>query len=184
MLRFILGGIGLAAAGYGLKKYFENEENHDTIRYGIAKAENWMSKADEKVCEFLGEKPNEFTKGLAAEMGIDRDFFTITQKKLEQALQTELNPGDFLELLGEVMDDIETQAIGIDINLQVVQFDVRLTEAKVMLYEIKKLIKSKINSFVNDRLLFELKIEKNLKELLDEFNKLEVYIPNTNSQNA
>ena len=56
MVPFIIGGIALAATGYGVKKYLENDDNRDKVIDKLDDAYNWFDKTEQKGLEFFENK--------------------------------------------------------------------------------------------------------------------------------
>lgn len=48
MLPFVLGGVALATTGYGIKKFLDNETNHDKIDQALTKGIEWLDSVDQK----------------------------------------------------------------------------------------------------------------------------------------
>lgn len=46
MLPFVLGGVALAATGYGVKKFFEDDENRDKLEDTLIRGYDWMFNSD------------------------------------------------------------------------------------------------------------------------------------------
>ena len=61
MLPFIIGGVALAATGYGIKRYIENEENYEKI-------DEAFLRFNEKIDEYE-ERTNNFFDGLKVTIG-------------------------------------------------------------------------------------------------------------------
>lgn len=61
MLPIILGGIALAATGYKLKKYLEDDENEEKITKVLNDGYEWLEKTDERVINWIDSfiYPNE-----------------------------------------------------------------------------------------------------------------------------
>lgn len=53
MLPFILGGVAIAATGYGIKKFFTNENNFDKIDDALTKGIDWLDSVDQKTEKFF-----------------------------------------------------------------------------------------------------------------------------------
>ncbi|MDQ1267866.1 MAG: hypothetical protein QG560_509 [Campylobacterota bacterium] len=61
MLPFIIGGVALAATGYGIKRYIENEDNYEKI-------DEAFLRFNEKIDEYE-ERTNNFFDGLKVTIG-------------------------------------------------------------------------------------------------------------------
>ncbi|MCX6076291.1 MAG: hypothetical protein NTW78_05305 [Campylobacterales bacterium] len=111
MLPLIIGGVALAATGYGIKKFLENEDNQDKVSDAIMSGCDWIDGAHQKTDKFfdgLSENAERFfdekdtqTKplyiDLSGEVGefmpklrqfakVKRDFLISTHKELRVAL--------------------------------------------------------------------------------------------------
>ncbi len=75
MLRLILGGVTLAAAGYGLKKYLEDEENADKVQDKLIKGYEWIDRAE--------QRSDEFFDGLIEKLDLDEDNNQTEESKHE-----------------------------------------------------------------------------------------------------
>lgn len=53
MLPFILGGVAIAATGYGIKKFFSDESNLDKIDDALMKGIDWLDSVDQKTEGFF-----------------------------------------------------------------------------------------------------------------------------------
>ncbi len=53
MLPFFLGGVALAATGYGVKKFFDDDENRDKLEDILIKGCDWIDEVDKKAEEFF-----------------------------------------------------------------------------------------------------------------------------------
>lgn len=175
MLRVLLSGIGLAAAGFGIKKYLENEANHDSIGYALTKAQNLMSRADAKMDEWLGENRNTFQRQIADSFGVEEEFLNGNEKKFQKAIEEGVDIERYLHLLGEIRDETDMEIEKIDMALRVIDFDVRLTEIKLALYDFKDLIKTKLNKLIQEDTRFGFYPDEDLQEILDGLAKLRVY---------
>jgi|GEM_PF-2290031 len=51
MLPFVLGGVALAATGFGIKKYFDNEENREKLEDTTFRIADWLVNSDMKDVE-------------------------------------------------------------------------------------------------------------------------------------
>lgn len=65
MLPLIIGGVALAATGYGVKKFFENDENRDKVEDALMKGYDWIDEVDRKTDDFFD--------GLIERLGIAED---------------------------------------------------------------------------------------------------------------
>jgi len=48
MLPFLIGGVALAATGYGVKKYLESDENCEKVQEALFKGCDWLDEVSEK----------------------------------------------------------------------------------------------------------------------------------------
>lgn len=55
MLPLLIGGVALAATGYGVKKYFESDENCEKAQEVLFKSCEWLDEASEKSDQFFDE---------------------------------------------------------------------------------------------------------------------------------
>ena len=117
MVPFIIGGIALAATGYGVKKYLENDDNRDKVIDKLDDAYNWLDKTEQKVSRagkeinltvkeyqlllLLAETPKRiFSKQQISEQVWDINFSTNTntievyinflRKKIDKGFDTKL----------------------------------------------------------------------------------------------
>ncbi len=82
MLPFIIGGIALAATGYGIKKYFEDEDNYEKIDEYEEETKNHTSRVDLSEVLFSSQniEPTDIVKKPKTK------FFKITLHDLQTAL--------------------------------------------------------------------------------------------------
>ena len=53
MLPLIIGGVALAATGFGIKKYFESDENCEKAQEALLKGCDWLDEVSEKSEQFF-----------------------------------------------------------------------------------------------------------------------------------
>lgn len=53
MLPLFIGGVALAATGYGIKKYFESDENCEKVQEALFKSCEWLDDVSEKSEQFF-----------------------------------------------------------------------------------------------------------------------------------
>ena len=53
MLPLLIGGVALAATGYGIKKYFESDENCEKAQEALFKGCEWLDDVSEKSEQFF-----------------------------------------------------------------------------------------------------------------------------------
>lgn len=53
MLPLIIGGVALAATGFGIKKYFESDENCEKAQEALFKGCDWLDEVSEKSEQFF-----------------------------------------------------------------------------------------------------------------------------------
>lgn len=90
MLPLVLGGVALAATGYGLKKFFEDDDNREKLTDSLMRQYDWIDEADRKTQNFFDKLQDKV-----------ENFFDGNPKNIE----VELNDED--ELLPEVREAIE-----------------------------------------------------------------------------
>lgn len=63
MVPLIIGGVALAATGYGIKKFLENDSNQDKVEDALMKGYDWLDEAEQKSDKFfdgLSEKAERY----------------------------------------------------------------------------------------------------------------------------
>lgn len=55
MLPYIIGGIAIAATGYGIKKFFNDERNYDKIDDALIRGYDYIDETDEKISRFFDD---------------------------------------------------------------------------------------------------------------------------------
>jgi len=53
MLPLLIGGVALAATGYGIKKYFQSDENCEKMQESLFKGCEWLDDVSEKSDQFF-----------------------------------------------------------------------------------------------------------------------------------
>lgn len=76
MLPYIIGGVALAATGYGVKKFLAQDENYQKLEDSLIKGYDWLDEAEKKaetVFEEVDQKLEEFFTAKEEQKG--RSFF-------------------------------------------------------------------------------------------------------------
>ena len=97
MVPFIIGGIALAATGYGVKKYLENDDNRDKVIDKLDDAYNWFNKTEQKGLEFFDN----------LEKKVDDHFDNERKRKKDDILYVDLSDNDESYILPELKEYVE-----------------------------------------------------------------------------
>ena len=97
MVPFIIGGIALAATGYGVKKYLENDDNRDKVIDKLDDAYNCLDKTEQKGLEFFDN----------LEKKVDDHFDNERKRKKDDILYVDLSDNDESYILPELKEYVE-----------------------------------------------------------------------------
>lgn len=97
MVPFIIGGIALAATGYGVKKYLENDDNRDKVIDKLDDAYNWLDKTEQKGLEFFDN----------LEKKVDDHFDNERKRNKNDILYVDLSDNDESYILPELKEYVE-----------------------------------------------------------------------------
>lgn len=74
-----------------------------------------------------------------------------------------------MQLLGQIGDMIDDEVESLSASLKLIQLYIGLTKAKLALYDVKNIIKSKLSKLSNGNSFLDLHINENLRKILNEF---------------
>lgn len=97
MVPFIIGGIALAATGYGVKKYLENDDNRDKVIDKLDDAYDWLDKTEQKGLEFFDN----------LEKKVNEHFADKTEPTKDDILFVDLSDNDESYILPELKEYVE-----------------------------------------------------------------------------
>lgn len=97
MVPFIIGGIALAATGYGVKKYLENDDNRNKVIDKLDDAYDWLDKTEQKGLEFFDN----------LEKKVDDHFDNKRKRKKDDILYVDLSDNDESYILPELKEYVE-----------------------------------------------------------------------------
>ena len=97
MLPFIIGGVALAATGYGIKKYLEYDDNRDKVIDKLDDAYSWLDKTEQKGLDFFDD----------LEKKVDEHFADETEPTKDDILFVDLSDNDESYILPELKEYVE-----------------------------------------------------------------------------
>ncbi|WP_170019395.1 hypothetical protein [Campylobacter sp. RM16190] len=74
-----------------------------------------------------------------------------------------------MQLLGQIGDMIDDEVESLSASLKLIQLYIGLAKAKLALYDVKNIIKSKLSKLSNGNSFLDLHINENLRKILNEF---------------
>lgn len=85
MLPLIIGGVALAATGFGIKKYFESDENCEKAQETLFKGCDWLDDVSEKSEQFfdgINQCVEEYFEEKEDEKALEEDDIEGTDKEV------------------------------------------------------------------------------------------------------